>query len=101
MNPVSHRCNVHWTPVELGGRSEIFTGTWYSTAARFPNDPRWRESGWSVVIEFETAPSTQGNPSVGRARFLVDDAPHEWLVEGQSFEMYEGTRMTARVEIIE
>jgi len=52
-----------------------------------------------VVLEFDTPPTEQGNPSLGKARFLVEDAPADWLFHGQAFEMHEGRRMTARVAI--
>jgi hypothetical protein len=97
-----HLCKVYWTSPEDGGRDVPFAGTWYSTEARFPqqSESNLQENGWSVVLEFTTPPTEQGNPSSGTARFLVEDAPEDWLYPGQVFGMHEGRRMTARVEIL-
>lgn len=99
MTQKTHPCRVYWTPRESGGRDEPFAGVWYSTSAKFPEQTDWQVDGWSVVLEFDTPPSEQENPSMGKARFLVEDAPADWLFPGQAFEMYEGRRMTAQVEI--
>lgn len=99
MTTRTYPCRVYWTPREHGGRDEPFAGVWYSTSAKFPEQTNWQVDGWSVVLEFETPPSEQGSPSIGKVSFLVDEAPDEWLFPGQIFEMYEGKRMTAKVEV--
>lgn len=74
------------------------TGLKYITVAKF--DENWMEDAWSVVLEFESPPSVQGNPSVGCARFLMPNAPYEKLESGIRFELYEGATLTARVEVV-
>jgi hypothetical protein len=92
---------VYWTSPQAGGRAEPFTGHRYSTVARFPEDAQtWPDEAWSIVVDFQTPPSQQGNPSLGEAGFLVDDAPEGRLRAGTVFELFEGHRMTAIVEVL-
>jgi len=91
------KVNVTW----LGKRAGLIpAGTRYSTVAKFAEDENsWTKEAWSILIEFDRSPAEQGNPSEGIARFLVDDAPHQRLVPGVTFELYEGQSKVAKVEI--
>lgn len=92
---------VYWTSPQAGGREEPFAGHRYSTVARFPEDSEtWPDEAWSVVVDFQTPPSQQGNPSLGEASFLVEDAPEGRLRAGMVFELFEGRHMTAIVEVL-
>jgi hypothetical protein len=91
---------VDWIPVEEGGRSSLPAGLKYSTVSRFKEDgDNWQKQAWSVVLEFERSPLEQGNPSYGKARFLVEDAPEDRLSPGRTFELFEGAKKVAYVEI--
>ncbi len=73
----------------------------YSTAAKFEEDEEtWEKEAWSIVLEFTEPPAKQGNPSRGKARFLVENAPEDRLVSGKIFEMYEGMKKVAEVTIL-
>ena len=73
----------------------------YITVAKFEEDKRsWEKEAWSVVLEFTDSPRNQGNPSRGRAKFLVLNAPIERLVTGRKFDMYEGKVKVAEVAIL-
>lgn len=73
----------------------------YSTVAKFGEDlDSWQEDAWSIVLDFEESPETQGNPSVGTARFLVPSAPHERLVSARIFELFEGAEKVADVRVL-
>ena len=98
---MTQRAKVNWVPREEGGRSALPTGTRYVTIGRFPEDgEKWPDGGWSVVLDFSTPPSEQGVTSFGRASFLMEKAPHERLRPGRSFELYEGLRKVATVELL-
>lgn len=76
----------------FGGDPEPTDGV-YSTTARFEEDVDWPSGEtWSVVLAFD-----RGNVS---AYFLSAEAPHHRLRAGRQFEMYEGTRRTALVEVL-
>lgn len=93
---------VYWVSSQAGGRDKLFSGSRYSTVALFPEDvEKWPDEAWSVVIEFEAPPSEQGNPSNGVVSFLADEAPIDRLRSGQVFELFEGSHMTAIVEVID
>jgi hypothetical protein len=75
--------------------------TVYSTVARFPEDREtWLEDAWSIVLESDPPPSVQGNPSTGAVYFLADSAPQERLKAGATFELYEGARLVAEVQVL-
>lgn len=95
-----NRVRVYWTS-PLTGRRKAFTGTLYSTIALFPDHfSEFHQQAWSVNIYLDSQPTQQGNPSLGRAEFLSEDAPHERLRTGTFFELYEGPRLTAVVEVL-
>jgi hypothetical protein len=73
----------------------------FITVAKFEEDQNdWEKEAWSVVLEFTESPDKQGNPSSGKARFLVETAPEGRLVRGRVFGMYEGREKVAEVEIL-
>ena len=93
---------VHWIPPEQSGRTALPAGKHYVTVSRFQEDAElWLQEAWSMVLEFDDPPVKQGNPSQARAHFLVESAPVERLQPGCAFELYEGQRCVATVEIIE
>jgi hypothetical protein len=93
---------VHWVSPQEGGRTSLPTGKKYSTIARFPEDTgTWLQEAWSIVLEFDEPPSAQGNPSMAKARFLAGKAPVDRLKPGHAFELYEGKKKVAMVEIVE
>lgn len=48
----------------------------------------WKSCAWSLVINTEGVPNAEGEQSA-TAKFLVDDAPHDWLSVGKRFTLYE------------
>jgi hypothetical protein len=50
-------------------------------------------SAWSVVLEFEELRH-------GTAHFLVNEAPHELIESGVTFEMYAGKTLAATVKVL-
>lgn len=100
--PPEHRARITWISPEEGGRTNLPTVARYSTVAKFPEDlSTWQREAWSVVIESDPPPAMQGNPSLGSVSFLAEEAPHERLRVGRAFELYEGGRCVAKVEVIE
>ena len=71
-------------------------------------DPAWLEGatsihddGWSLMCRFDVPPAEQGNPSVARVGFLLDEAPHDYLQPGARLRLFErGTSQVADVEIL-
>ncbi|ETW94370.1 hypothetical protein [Candidatus Entotheonella palauensis] len=93
---------VYWVPLEKGGRTALPAGKQYATVSCFQEDAEsWPQEAWSIVLEFDEPPLKQGNPSMARARFLVDAAPVDRLKPGRAFDLYEGVKRVATVEIIE
>ena len=72
-------------------------------------DPAWfddaqpgRDDGWSLVCDFQSPPSEQGDPSSARVRFLVAEAPHARLRPGVRLRLVErATQSYATVEILD
>lgn len=92
---------VTWVEAKDGGRIGLPTGRTYSTVSKFQEEAGdGSGEAWSVILEFPTAPATQGNPSTGIVHFLADEAPQDRLVPGRTFELYEGKRRVATVELL-
>jgi len=92
---------VHWVAPEEGGRTSLPTGKKYATTSRFTEDTgAWWQEAWSIVLEFDEPPAAQGTPSMARARFLAEKAPVDRLQPGRAFELYEGKKKVALVEIV-
>ena len=65
-------------------------GRRFSRPARFENQgDDWTQNAWSLVINSEGVPDAKGEQSA-TAKFLVADAPHDWLSAGKRFTLYEG-----------
>jgi hypothetical protein len=58
----------------------------------------WLDDAWSLVVEVEGIPDALGN-QIGNARFLVPNAPHDWLSVGKKFTLFEGNLAVATGEI--
>jgi hypothetical protein len=92
---------VQWVAPEEDGRTFLPTGKRYATIARFPEDTgTWLQEAWSIVLEFDQPPAAQGNPSMAKAWFLAGQAPVDRLKPGRAFELYEGKKKVATVEIV-
>jgi len=75
-------------------------GSQYITVAKFLEDKNWGKEAWSVLLNFDVSPFQQGNPSIAKARFLVETAPHARLTKGNQFELYEGEEKVADVRVL-
>lgn len=70
-------------PLPLGG-------TKLTCPARFEHQRNeWTENSWSLKIETIGNADDSGLQN-GVARFLMDNAPNEWLFVGQKFTLYQG-----------
>ena len=93
---------IHWLPPEEGGRNSLPAAKRYSTVSRFTEDAdSWLSDAWSIVLEFDKPPSEQGNPSIGRASFLAEEAPVGRLQPGREFGLYEGRKKVAIAKVLE
>jgi hypothetical protein len=56
-----------------------------------------------VELTFAEPPPEQGaaDVSIGRVRFLVEEAPQERMHSGVRFQLYEGPTFVAEVEVID
>ena len=90
-----HRARIHWLSSDEGGRAQPPTGEQYITVARF-DDPAgdWSTDAWSVVLSFA------GSSEEAEVRFLAPEAPPHLLRAGVRFELYEGRKKVAEVNVI-
>ncbi len=97
------RAEIEWIPKDRGGRSQPPDGVGaipYMPEVRLPDaEGAWPASeAWSLIVERIEA---FGEPSrwTAEVRFRVEEAPHELLLEGQEFVLYEGRKCVARGRI--
>ena len=90
---------LQWIRPEDGGRQMLPLGPKYSTVARFESQKEpWLKEAWSLVIEFAEQPDASLSHQV-KVGFLVDDAPNQFLAEGNAFELMEGSRVVAKGKV--
>ena len=58
------------------------------------------QNAWSLVVDTEGVPDAKGQ-QLATARFLIDDAPHSWLIVGKTFTLYEGRLPLATGTVLE
>jgi len=64
-------------------------GLSFSRPAHFENQgDDWTQNAWSLVITVEGFPDANGQ-QMATCRFLVAEAPHDWLSVGKRFILYE------------
>ncbi len=92
---------IKWlSPIE-GGRKQPPRGPTYTTVARFEEQgDQWTKEAWSLVAEFLDEPD-RFNCQRATVRFLVEEAPWEWLTQSSRFDLMEGDRVVARGVILE
>ena len=79
---------LHWLVTAPTGQSP--RGERFSRPARFDHQgDDWTSNAWSLVINTEGTLDARGN-QMATAKFLVADAPHEWLAAGRRFTLFEG-----------
>jgi hypothetical protein len=98
------RAQVDWTPEDQGGRRRPPSGVGrpaYAAVVRFTdvNGPWPPPEAWSLVVEKDEALS-QPTRWIADIHFLVEEAPHDALRPGRSFELYEGSRCVARGQVL-
>ena len=80
-------------------RKNLPTSGKYITVARFAEDRAPIGSdAWSVVLNIHGDVSAE--PCRADAHFLMPNAPHDRLKPGARFELLEGDKMTAQVEVL-
>lgn len=91
------RARIYWLSNEEGGRKQLPTKNTYYAVADFAN----QDNAWSVVIEFDSPPSSMGSSRIceGYISFLVEHAPSYLLAPGNEFFLSEGPKMVAKVFI--
>lgn len=92
----SHSVAVHWSDDK---RKSLPTSGQYVTVARFAEDgDTWAADAWSVVLQIRGDVNAQ--PCKADARFLSPEAPQDRLRPGARFELLEGDRVTAVVDVL-
>jgi hypothetical protein len=87
---------VHWSAEK---RKSLPTSGKYVTVARFDEDrAKWESDAWSVELNIHGDPGAE--PCRADARFLMQNAPHDRLKPGTRFELLEGDKVTAHVEVV-
>jgi hypothetical protein len=95
----AHRATIRWSKKQ----EERGLPTFSETA-----DPVWgvdetpkRDEGWTLLCDFPSPPSSQGNPSLVRVRFLMPEAPYQ-LAPGLRLKLFErATSQLADLEILD
>jgi len=100
----SKQALIEWIRGEDGGRAKPPSGIGlppYSTLVRFVDGGvTWpAQEAWSLAV---TKRGELGSEYrwLAEIHFLFQDAPHDYLREGRTFELYEGHKCVARGKIL-
>lgn len=87
---------IRWLPSDRGGRkAPPPDATGYTAPVRLESDPSGAAITWSLRIVRSVA--LRGPECIlAQVRFVVDEAPHHLLREGERFELQEGARVVAK-----
>lgn len=89
---------VQWADFKM---ARLPTSGQYITAARFRGqDTLPTAENWSVVVNFDSPADTKSNVWNGTAEFLVKGGPSDLLKSGTSFDLLEGNKISAKVQIL-
>lgn len=91
------KARICWISASVGGRKQPPAGPRYSTVATFNSEHG--QNAWSVVIEFDQQPD-ETSCVESRLVFLDPEAPSHLLQPGSQFQLVEGVRVVATVEIL-
>src|SRR4051794_10506649 len=96
----SRIAHLTWLTPEQGGRHSVPAGPRYIAPARFDVPKDQSECGaWSLIVDLQSRPPGSAD-WIAAVRFLVPEAPHEWLKEGVQFHLYEGKKCVAHGAIL-
>ena len=81
------KINLRWLVNAPAGQSP--RGQHFVRPARFQHQSdHWTREAWSLVINTEGVPNERGEQSAS-AKFLMENAPQDWLSVGKRFTLYE------------
>jgi hypothetical protein len=90
---------IEWVPQSQGGRRAPPVGPRYVAIAKLESAAEsWPGEAWDLAIELIDRPRGP-HEWIARVYFVFDDAPQEWLTEGEHFALYEGRRCVAHGEV--
>jgi len=91
---------VYWVDASNGGKVNLsMKAPYYVITEPLKYSPE--KISWSLVLEINSN-SNKGATRIGlgKAYFLVDDAPSTLLIKGFSLKVYEGPKFVATIEVI-
>lgn len=93
---VTREVAAHLTWCVAHGKTvEYPRGKSFATPARFEHQGKaWTNDAWSLVVSASEPVAPDSTQRV-LVRFLMDDAPENWLVPGKKFQLYEGQLLLA------
>jgi hypothetical protein len=91
---------ITWRTREQGGHHVPPSGPQYIAPARFVGAADQTSCGaWSLVVNLVSRPAASTD-WIAEVRFLVGEAPQEWLAEGARFELYEGKKCVGQGTVL-
>jgi hypothetical protein len=91
---------IQWLSPTEGGPARL-PEVKFTSPARFEiQGDDWFRELWSLAVEF-LGPPDESRSQLATVRFLVEEAPHEWLAVGSRFEILEGLRVVAKGTIVQ
>jgi hypothetical protein len=94
---------IRWLKPDEGGRTAPPHGQQYSTVAKFDKqtEEAWYKDAWSLVLNAQGVPDETWTQTAW-VRFLAEEkAPVDWLLPGNRFALFEGSKKVAEGVVLE
>lgn len=92
---------IHWVDKNQNGKINLPSKIPYYVIAEPIVDSSGKKISWSLILEIDSNNDEEVNRiGLGKASFLVESAPSDFLIKGHSLKVYEGQKFVATIEVI-
>jgi hypothetical protein len=102
MDSLSIDVKIDWTPIQQGGKKTIPINIKYYVITQPMKGKSGDISSWSLVLNVQSCELLEPDQRVGfgKAYFLVEDAPSFLLEKGFTMNIYEGSKLVGKAEVL-
>ncbi|WP_338804271.1 hypothetical protein WDV76_01375 [Xenorhabdus griffiniae] len=101
MERLTVNVKVNWVTEAQGGKTNLPLNILYYVITDPMQGKIGEPTSWSLVLDIESNYVEKENRiGLGKAYFLVDDAPDFLLTQGVTLNVYEGPKFVAIVEVL-
>ncbi|MDX7989384.1 hypothetical protein FE392_19155 [Xenorhabdus sp. 12] len=102
MERLTANVKVNWVAEAQGGKAALPLNVLYYVITEPMKGKVGEPTSWSLVLDIKSNSYDEGSNRIGlgKAYFLVEDAPDFLLTQGFTLNVYEGPKFVATVEVL-